>query len=440
MRPDWEAGLRGRLYALGRRAVPLAWRRALRRRIRPESLFGLRKPALDLAWSPADPGPAQPGRPDVLVLPVIAWSYRRQRPQQLASALARRGRRVFYGSLAGSGEPEAPGEVAPGVTLLPIPGVRREDPSDRRLAGPALATALAGLESARSRFGIAEADVLVQSPYWAPLAGELRRQFGARIVYDCLDAHEGFATNRPGVLEAAEREIASTADLVLATSEPLGRRMSAFTRDARLLPNACDFAPFAKIPAPAPRSGVLTVGYVGAVDDWFDMDLVGELARLRPDWTIEIVGGVEGVGLELPHRTNLVFRGERPYREMPSYHARFDAEIIPFRLAPLTHATDPVKLYEAAAAGRGVIATPMESLAPFAQRGLVRLAATAGEFARELEAAATAGEAQALRLRDFARENTWDARAETLDAWLTAARGRGTVRSETPEKASDTER
>jgi glycosyltransferase involved in cell wall biosynthesis len=439
MKPDWEAGLRGRLYALGRRALPLAWRRALRRRMRPERLLGLHKPDVDLTWSPADPGPSRPGRPDVLVLPVIAWSYRRQRPQQLSTALARRGRRVFYGSLEGSGEPAEPADVAPGVTLLPIPGIRREDPSDRRLDGGALSAALTGLEAARSRFGLAEADVLVQSPYWAPLAAELRRRFGGRVVYDCLDAHESFSTNRPGVLEAAEREVASAADLVLATSEPLRRRMTAFHKEAKLLPNACDFDPFSGIPAPAPRPGALTVGYVGAVDEWFDMDLVGELARLRPDWTIEIVGGVEGVGLDLPRRKNLVFRGEKPYREMPEFHARFDAEIIPFRLSPLTHATDPVKLYEAAAAGRGVVATPMQSLSPFAHRGLVRLAATAAEFARELEAAAAAGEAQALRLREFARENTWDARAETLDAWLTAARSRGTVRSENPERTSDSE-
>lgn len=440
MRPDWEAGLRGRLYALGRRAVPLAWRRALRRRMRPERLLGLSKPGVDLEWFPADPGAPRPGRADVLILPVIAWSYRRQRPQQLAMALARRGRRVFYGSLEGSGEPDEPAGVSPGVTLLPIPGVRREDPSDRSLDGRALAAALAGLETARSRFGLGEADVLVQSPYWSPLAAQLRRRFGVRIVYDCLDAHEGFSTNRPGILEAAEREVASAADLVLATSEPLCRRMTAFHPEARLLPNACDFEPFAGIPAPAPRAGALTVGYVGAVDDWFDMDLVGELARLRPGWTIEIVGGVEGVDLDLPRRGNLVFRGERPYREMPACHSRFDAEIIPFRLSPLTHATDPVKLYEAAAAGRGVVATPMQSLLPFARRGLVRLAATPAEFARELEAAAAAGEIQAVRLRDFARENTWDARSETLDRWLTAARSRGTVRSETPKRTSNTER
>jgi O-antigen biosynthesis protein len=434
MRPEWEAGLRGRLYALGRRAVPLAWRRALRRRMRPERLLGLRKPDVELDWSAPDPGPPRPGRADVLVLPVIAWSYRRQRPQQLSAALARRGRRVFYGSLEGSGEPDEPAGVSPGVTLLPIPGIRREDPGDRRLDGRALSAALAGIEAARSRFGLLGGDVLVQSPFWTPLARELRGRFGWTIVYDCLDAHEGFSTNRPGILDAAERELTSSADLVLATSEPLRQRLIAGNTEARLLPNACDFEPFAGIPAPAPRAGALTVGYVGAVDQWFDLDLVGELARIRPAWMFEIVGGVDAVGLVLPRRDNLVFRGERPYREMPAYHARFDAEMIPFRLSPLTHATDPVKLYEAAAAGRGVVATPMESLRPFARHGLVRLAGTATDFARELAAAAEGGEEQARRLREFARENTWDARAAELDAWLTAAPGRGTVRSETEDQ------
>ena len=66
---------------------------------RPERLLGIRKPPVELARFDFDPGPRAPGRADVLVLPVIAWSYRRQRPQQLAEALARRGMRVFYGSL-----------------------------------------------------------------------------------------------------------------------------------------------------------------------------------------------------------------------------------------------------------------------------------------------------------------------------------------------------
>ena len=434
MRPDWESGLRGRIYALGRRLTPLALRRALRRHIRPERLLGIRKPPVELARFDFDPGRARPGIPDILVLPVIAWTYRRQRPQQLAEALARRGLRVFYGSLDGDGEPREPTGVAPGVMLLPLEGVRREDPADRRLQNPALSAAVAGLSAARGRFDLEDVVLLVQSPYWAPLAAALRERFGWRVVYDCLDAHGEFATNRRGLLDEAESALASGADLVVATSEPLRLRMATWSKDARLLPNACDFDLFAGIPArdPDARQGRLTVGYAGAVDEWFDMALVAELAGLEPAWSFEIVGGLEGAGAsrDAPRLPNLVFRGERPHREMPAFHERCDVEIIPFRLSALTHATDPVKLYEAAAAGRTVVATPMRSLEPFARRGVVRLAATAGDFVREIEAAAAEGAAGAARQRAFARENTWDIRARTLAAWLTEARGRAIVNRE----------
>jgi glycosyltransferase involved in cell wall biosynthesis len=379
------------------------------------------------------PGPAA-GLPgplaDVLVLPVIAWSYRRQRPQQLAEALARRGRRVFYGSVPGFGEPEAPAAVAPGVTLLPIAGVRREDLADRALEGDALDRAAASLAAARERFDVGRAAVIVESPFWSPLASSLRERFGWAFVYDCLDAHEGFATNRRGVLSEAEAEAARSADLVVATSETLRRRLCAGRREARLLPNACDYSLFASIPAPAPRSSrSFVVGYVGALDAWFDFELLDALARLRPAWRFEIVGGFENAAAPPPRLPNVVFQGERPHREVPELRSRFDVEIIPFRLSPLTHATDPVKLYEAAASGRPVVATPLESLEAFARRGLVRLAATPEAFAAAIEAAAAEGPDAAARRRAFAASNTWDDRAAALDGWLepltAAAAGRG---------------
>jgi glycosyltransferase involved in cell wall biosynthesis len=418
MRPHWESGWRGRIYSLGRRAIPLSWRRALRRRVPPERFLGLRKPAAELTRLALDPGRPRAGRADVLVLPVIPWSYRRQRPQQLAEALARLDRRVFYGSLAGSGEPVEPVGVAPGVTLLPIAGVRREDPWDRRLVGRSLARALTSLSQARERFEILEGVLLVQSPFWGPLCDSLRGRFHWKVVYDCLDAHPGFPTNRARLLEEAERRLVSSADLVVATSEVLLRRMAGFHAAARLLPNACDYPLFERVPDPSPDPERLTVGYVGAVDAWFDFDLVARLAAREPSWRFEIVGAVEDVAAELPRSPNVTFHGERPHREMPEFRRRFDVEIIPFRLSELTHATDPVKLYEAAAAGRGIVATPMESLDPLARRGVVRLASTPEEFSREIRAAAREGADGARRQRAFAGENTWDMRARALEEWL----------------------
>lgn len=421
MKPDWERGLRGRIYALGRRIVPLAWRRAVRRRFAPERLLGIRKPPLDVPRYDFDPDEARPGRPDLLVLPVIAWSYRRQRPQQLAEALARRGRRVFYGSLEGEGEPAEPTGIAPGVTLLPIAGVRREDPADRRLDGPSLDRAVEALSQARDRFEIHEAAVLVQSPFWAPLARALSRRFGWKVVYDCLDEHSAFPANRSNVLASAEAELVATADLVLATSGPLLEKLRRVRPDARLLGNAGDAGIFGSLADPAPDPARLRVGYAGAVDDWFDDELIAEAARLRPGWRFEIAGGLEGRSRDASRfPANVVFLGERPFREMPEVRSRFDVEVIPFRLTPLTHATDPVKLYEALAAGRGVVATRMLALEPLAERGLVRFADSPAELVAELEAAAAAGPEEVAVRRAFARENTWNARAEELSMRLSS--------------------
>jgi GT2 family glycosyltransferase len=420
VRPEWEKGWRGRLYALGRRLLPLHWRRAIRRRFAPERLLGIRKPEIEIPRFDFDAGQERPGRPDILFLPVIAWSYRRQRPQQLAEALARRGKRVFYGALKGPGEPEDEIAAAPGVTLLPLPGVRREDPGDRRLQSDALRTVFDGLARAREKHELHETAVVVETPFWTPLALSLRERFGWKIVYDCLDEHSGFGTNRAGVLAEEEERLTAEADLVVATSAVLLERLSKRSASARLLGNACDEKLFRSVPDPPAGRGELTVGYVGAVDDWFDTDLFEELARSNPGWRFEIVGGFEGERVSLAKLPNVLLHGEKPHSELPALRGRFDVEIIPFRLTPLTHAVDPVKLYEAAAAGRPVVATPMRSLSALADRGLLRAAATASDFARAIEEASREGPEAAARRRAFARENTWDHRAEELERWIRA--------------------
>ena len=57
----------------------------------------------------------------------------------------------------------------------------------------------------------------------------------------------------------------------------------------------------------------------------------------------------------------------------------------------------------------------------------MRLADGAEEFAREIEAAAAGAAESGPRLRAFAVENTWDARAAELERWLTGVRAHGNV-------------
>jgi glycosyltransferase involved in cell wall biosynthesis len=406
-------------YELGRRILPVRWRRALRRGLPIEQLFAIRKDANWRGIAPLNADGLPAGRPDLIFLPVISWFYRKQRPQQLAAALARRGKRVFYLSLAGGIDPADPVSVAPGVNLIPLKGVRWEDPPEGKLGGRTLDAAFTEMSRHRTSFGLHAATLVLESPYWTPLALRLREEFGWKVVFDCLDDYRGFSKNRGRVLLEAQSELIREADLVFVTSEVLQQTVGPARRDIRLLPNACDYGLFSTARMARRQrdsTGPPTVGYIGALEDWFDIGLLRELAARRPDWIFEIVGAVDTGGFgRLGRMSNVRFHGERPHSEMPSFLARFDVLIIPFRLTPLTHATDPVKLYEALAAGCPIVGTPLRQLKAYERRGLLRLAGTATDFETRILECLGEAEESVERGRAFARQNTWSRRAVELD-------------------------
>ena len=116
---------------------------------------------------------------------------------------------------------------------------------------------------------------------------------------------------------------------------------------------------------------------------------------------------------------NICLVGEQPYSSLPEWLAQWDVCVIPFKITPLTAATDPVKVYEMLAAGRPIVATPMDELADLANRGLVRLAATAKDMIAQLQAScAEDDDTRRAERRRFAAETagpiaerTWYAQA-----------------------------
>ncbi len=408
--------IRSSLYRLGRRLLPLSWRRALRRLVPVDRLFAVRETEPARAFPPPAPREELPGRPDILVLPAIEWTFRRQRPQQLSLAVAALGGRVFYGDWA-IGEPRA---ASPGVVLFPLRPMRLEDLHDRPPRPADIEEVAREIAALAERFSIREAVVLVESPFWRGLAAALRSRFAWKILYDCLDEHAGFSTARGSFVEAEERELAPAADLVLASSAALEEKMSGLARRVLLLRNAGDSDAFSSVPGAAPAERP-RIGYFGAVADWFDTELVAELARRRPGWDFELVGSTYTArlsplkGLPNVHRT-----GEVPYDRLPALLAGWNACLIPFLDTPLTRATDPVKVYEMLAAGRPVVASPLPELLRLRDAGLLRVASDAAGFERELAASLEeSGTEPAERRRAFARENSWSGRAQEL---LAAAR------------------
>jgi len=369
---------------------------------------------------PPRPVPAPGGNGvDVLCFPIIEWSFRFQRPQQLLTRFARSGHRVFYVSTRFQQERDEVlvEPIAHNVYALRLPGPEHVNLYRDSLSETETEALLAALDRARRRLRIAAAISIVDLPFWTPVALGARERFGWRVVYDCMDEHSGFSTTKETMLES-EETLVEESDLVLATSHLLYEKSVRRARRTLLLPNAVDFAHFSQRPelepeelAELPRP---IVGYYGAISDWFDTELVATAARTRPDWSFVLIGHTFGCDLDrLQPLPNVHLLGERPYASLPAYLHRFDVACIPFLLSPLTQATNPVKFYEYLSAGKPVVSVDLPELAPYREHYYsVR---DGEEFVVEVERALADDSEDAAAARvELARRNTWEVRHASL--------------------------
>ena len=365
------------------------------------------------------PAPALPDRADVVCFSIIEWDFLFQRPQQLLSRLAERGHRVFYVSAHLRSPDAGPRvyrarervyEVLLGGTAIDF---FRDEPS------PADVEAMfASLRYLVGDLGLSSPVALVHHPFWWPLVERVRRELGWPLAYDCMDHHSGFRTNQRPV-EPAERELVAAADLLVTSSRLLHEELGRSGRRVALLPNGVDVDYFESVrPRPRPRRERPVLGYFGAIADWFDADLVADLAERRPDWDFVLIGPTSLADLtRLARLPNVRFPGFVAYGELAAWLDGIDVFLLPFRRTPLTEATNPVKAYEILAAGRPLVSVDLPELAPC--RGLVRFGNDAADFEHEVLKALDEDDPGLVEARRaFARRSSWDERAAVLDGLL----------------------
>lgn len=372
---------------------------------------------------------------DVLSFSVIEWDFRFQRPQQLLTQFARKGHRVFYLSTTfhQDGSQMLLRKIDERIVGMQLPG-----PEDLNLYRQVLDDeTLAGFVRAIDRFqyeaGITNAVVLVQLPFWKTLAEAVRKRWGWKIVYDCMDEHSGFSTNTPAMLRQ-EEELIESSDLVIATSQLLLAKTSRLARRTLQLPNATDFDHFSR--NHSIQSGPSTIlsgldgsviGYYGAISDWFDVEMIRSAAVARPDWQFVLIGSTYGADVRpLKHLKNVHLLGEQPYDILPRYLERFDVACIPFLITPLTMATNPVKFYEYLSAGKPVVSVELPELEPY--REFYYPARNHEDFILQIEEALLEDSPeQAERRVDFARYQTWQMRYRALDEAVRRLYGKAAI-------------
>jgi glycosyltransferase involved in cell wall biosynthesis len=172
------------------------------------------------------------------------------------------------------------------------------------------------------------------------------------------------------IVHKIEFESAQKVDAVCYTAQGLESHIKSMNpREMFYLPNGVNFTHFSlaekffpeeykKIPKPI-------VVYVGAIDYWFDFDLINYLAAQLKDISFVLIGPDSIARQRLEDRTNIHLLGRKPYNRLPSFLSNADVGIIPFNVEKhpeLVNRINPLKLYEYLACGLPVVSTEWEEL------------------------------------------------------------------------------
>lgn len=389
-------------------------------------------PAEGIEAFPQNLEPPVEGFQDLLFFPMADWHTCIQRSQHLATAFASAGHRCFYvnphlgrefPTLYSHSKRIVVSTLAPRIRELHV-RLRREPVFHHRCLRPeenALVVEAADelLRGASSQ----EVTLVVSFPLWAEAAIRLREMWGCKIVYDCHDLLSGFGNISEDLL-AAERVLLEESDLVVFSAKWLLDRHADENPEIRhkalIVRNAATVADFDAAFEERHRRGAAasgkTIGYVGSLESWFNVELVKSAALARPDWRFVLIGRVGSENLAaLRQIPNVSFMGYVPYQELPSHLAKMDVAIIPFIRTPLILATNPVKLYEYFACGLPVVASRLPELEPYSE--LVRFADNPEEFVTEIENAIRTDTPELhVKRREAVVGESWAARYAEISA------------------------
>ena len=362
-------------------------------------------------------------KPDIFIFAIIGWHFRTQRPQHIARELANRGHRVFYFEMDPPGTNTEIEQL--GDRLYRIKLNLGDTPQIPAYSG----TPTPKQEKAWLKAFYAFCDeykatpyknLIIQHPFWWQLARLLPPEF--YTLYDCMDDISGFANSDQKLIDLEHAFLEGCDDMVV-SGDTLMHKYKRYN-PIQVIRNATEINHFltpdlSKLTAEfMPKNLVknpkkIRIGYVGAIADWFDTELLKTVARARPDVEFHFCGHISADHPhELKKEPNIHFYGEIPYEQVPAFLSQMDILTIPFKIIPIIQACDPVKFYEYSALGKPTISTPLPELkrADF----LVFFAESAEDYIGRIDTAFQAKDDKDFidDLQNFAKENTWSHRAD----------------------------
>ncbi len=366
-------------------------------------------------------------RTDIVCFSHLRWDFVFQRPNQLMTRAAR-DRRVFF--------VEEPVVDPPQAGSRPRPYLARRNRDGLVVLTPHLPEALDGADRdavvAGLIAGLHRDEEIVAPVHWfytpmlLPWIASVR---SGAIVYDCMDELSAFLGAPPRLVEL-EHELLRRADVVFTGGHSLFEAKRSAHPEVYAMPSAVDIDHFARARCPQPDPadqatiGHPRIGFFGVLDERIDLPLIDEVARLRPDWALVLVGPVAKIdAASLPRRSNIHYLGQKSYDELPRYLAGWDVAMMPFALNAATRFISPTKTPEYLACGRPVVSTPIRDVvASYGKAGLARIADSPAAFVGAVDAALAEDHAARWPEIDaYLASRTWDQTWAKMSTLIDAA-------------------
>jgi len=253
------------------------------------------------------------------------------------------------------------------------------------------------------------------------------------LVYHCVDEYSAYFGHTPTSrrrTEEREKEMMALVDLVIVNSQKLYDAKSPFNAHTYLVPSAVNYQVYAAaladphLPEDLQAIRGPRLGYSGLISDKLNLNVLKELARENPQWSLVFLGEARvseqaeswETLLAMP---NVHYLGFIEMSQLPHYLKGFDVGLMPYTQNRQAQYISPLKLYDYLAVGLPIASVDIPAVHEFSP--YVHLANRPGDFAQAVrDALADTAPERCQARRNMAAQHTWEARVERLSDLIQA--------------------
>lgn len=251
------------------------------------------------------------------------------------------------------------------------------------------------------------------------------------VVFDIVDFYTHPIAANQLLLESQAKAVLKRANTVTAISSILAKKYQhLFNKKIPIVPQGCLVESADQINSQHSRKlrGIKQplIGYIGAISERLDLDLLETLITKNPQWMFVFIGpiahdpsiSVKPLTIRIKKMLdakNVIWINQLPKKEVFSLVPLFNVGIIPYDLQHAFNTTCyPMKLFDYFLAEIPVVSTPMTTLLGF--KGLVKVGSSASEWEDIIRTQLKKEWSHKYRSRQkrHIQENTWQKKVQAI--------------------------